>query len=101
MSYTCSRAVNASSICSLADLEWLVAPAIQNRQVVTAHAQNKQTGQIIPVAAVAWALLTEERVAELKASKTGAGACGRMSGKVDRPLTLPMPKVIQGLCRNY
>ncbi|MGJ4889155.1 toxin-activating lysine-acyltransferase [Bradyrhizobium sp. HKCCYLRH3099] len=45
---------------SLADLEWLVVPAIVRGQYALADAQSKDTGATAPVAAVLWALVSEE-----------------------------------------
>ena len=45
---------------SLADLEWLVVPAIARGQYALAEAQSKETGATAPVGAVLWALVSQE-----------------------------------------
>jgi cytolysin-activating lysine-acyltransferase len=45
---------------SLADLEWLVVPAVARGQYALAEAQSKETGATAPVGAVLWALVSEE-----------------------------------------
>jgi cytolysin-activating lysine-acyltransferase len=45
---------------SLADLEWLVVPAIARGQYALAEAQSKETGATAPVGAVLWALVSED-----------------------------------------
>lgn len=45
---------------ALQDLEWLAAPAVLTGQFAVAEAQVKTTGLTTPVAAVLWALVSEE-----------------------------------------
>jgi cytolysin-activating lysine-acyltransferase len=45
---------------SLADLEWLVVPAVARGQYALAEAQSKETGATAPVGAVLWALVSPE-----------------------------------------
>lgn len=45
---------------SLADLEWLVVPAVARGQYALAEAQSKETGATAPVGAVLWALVSED-----------------------------------------
>jgi cytolysin-activating lysine-acyltransferase len=55
---------------SLADLEWLVVPAIARGQYALAEAQSKETGATAPVGAVLWALVSEDvdkRLSDLSA----------------------------------
>lgn len=44
----------------LSDLEWMILPAIVTGQYVLADAQSKQTGAVLPVAGVIWALVSPE-----------------------------------------
>jgi len=44
----------------IADLEWMVAPAIATGQFAIADAQSKKTGAISPVGAVLWAMVSED-----------------------------------------
>jgi hemolysin-activating ACP:hemolysin acyltransferase len=46
--------------CSLADLEWLVAPALRTGQFSLTTAQSKATGSSGPVGVVLWARVSEE-----------------------------------------
>ncbi len=55
---------------SLADLEWLVVPAVARGQYALAEAQSKETGATGPVGAVLWALVSEDvdkRLSDLSA----------------------------------
>ena len=45
---------------TLADVEWLVVPALTTRQFALAHAQSKSTGRYGAVGAVLWANVSEE-----------------------------------------
>lgn len=45
---------------SIAELEWLVTPAIVTGQFVIADAQSKKTGATYPVGTVLWAMVSEE-----------------------------------------
>ncbi len=49
----------------IADLEWMVAPAISTGQFAIADAQSKKTGAISPIGAVLWAMVSEEVDAKL------------------------------------
>lgn len=51
----------------LADLEWLVVPAVRTRQFRIAHAQSKSQGYSAPVAAVLWASVSDDVDARLAA----------------------------------
>lgn len=44
----------------IADLEWLVAPAVASGQFSIAEAQSKETGFAVPVACVIWASVSDE-----------------------------------------
>lgn len=55
---------------SLADLEWLVIPAIARGQYVLGEAQSKESGAVTAIGAVLWALVSEEvdkRLSDLSA----------------------------------
>jgi hemolysin-activating ACP:hemolysin acyltransferase len=52
----------------LAELDWLVAPAIATRQYSVAHAQTGQAGIAAPVAAILWACVSPEIDARLVAA---------------------------------
>ena len=45
---------------SLADLEWMVVPALQSNQYAVAQAQSKTNGFVAPVAFVLWASVSED-----------------------------------------
>lgn len=45
---------------TLADLEWLAAPAVMSGQFAVAEAQAKETGVITPVGALLWAFVSPE-----------------------------------------
>ena len=45
---------------SLADLEWLLVPAVVRGQYALAEARLKETGASVPVGAVLWALVSKE-----------------------------------------
>jgi len=45
---------------ALADIEWMVLPPVVARQVYIVEAANKETGFRAPVAAVTWAMVSEE-----------------------------------------
>jgi len=45
---------------ALADIEWMVLPPVVTRQAYVVEATNKETGVRAPVAAVTWALVSEE-----------------------------------------
>lgn len=44
----------------IADLEWMVAPAVASGQFSIAEAQSKETGFAVPVACVIWARVSDE-----------------------------------------
>lgn len=44
----------------IADLEWMIAPAISTGQFAIADAQSKKSGAISPVGAVLWALVSDD-----------------------------------------
>lgn len=44
----------------LHDLEWMVIPALMTGQFAVADAQSKETGAVMPVAAVLWAYVSSE-----------------------------------------
>ena len=50
---------------TLADLEWLIAPAVMRGQFAVAEAQSKETGATAPIGAVLWAFVSEEVDARL------------------------------------
>lgn len=86
---------------SLQDLEWLVAPALVRGQFAVADAQSKETGVVIPVAAVLWAYVSEEVDARLS---THSGDPLRLTPAEWRSgdipwiiLTIGDPKVLGGL----
>ena len=45
---------------ALADIEWMALPPVVTRQVYFVEATNKENGFRVPVAAVTWALVSEE-----------------------------------------
>lgn len=45
---------------TLADLDWLLVPAVARGQFALAEAQSKETGATTPVGAVLWALVSED-----------------------------------------
>ncbi|MGE5266010.1 MAG: toxin-activating lysine-acyltransferase [Deltaproteobacteria bacterium] len=45
---------------SLADLEWMIVPALMAGQFAIAEAQSKETGAVAPMAAVLWAMVSED-----------------------------------------
>lgn len=59
----------------LADLEWLVLPALAHRQFALAEGQDKRTGAVAPVAVVLWAMVSPE-------------VDQRISAKLDGPIRL-------------
>jgi hemolysin-activating ACP:hemolysin acyltransferase len=55
---------------SLADLEWMVIPAVARGQFALAEAMSKETGAVAPVGAVLWAFVSEDvdrRLSDLSA----------------------------------
>lgn len=44
----------------IADLEWMIAPAIATGQFAIADAQSKKSGAISPIGAVLWAVVSDE-----------------------------------------
>lgn len=50
----------ADKAITLQDLEWMVVPAIVTGQFAVADAQSKETGMVMPVAAVLWAHVSAE-----------------------------------------
>ena len=55
----------------LADLEWLVAPALAAGQFAVARAQHKESGQTAPIAAILWANVSEDVDARLTSQLGG------------------------------
>ncbi len=55
---------------TLQDLEWLIAPALVRGQFALADAQSKETGVVMPVGAVLWALVSAD-VDKRLTEKTG------------------------------
>ena len=45
---------------SVADLGWLVVPAVANGQFAVAEARSQETGAITPVGALLWALVSAD-----------------------------------------
>lgn len=45
---------------TLADIEWMILPAVAHGQVYVAEAMNKASGFRAPIAVVTWALVSEE-----------------------------------------
>lgn len=60
---------------TLADLEWMVIPALQTGQFAVAEAQSKETGVVAPMGTVLWAMVSEE-------------VDQRISSQLDKPLKL-------------
>jgi hemolysin-activating ACP:hemolysin acyltransferase len=60
---------------SLADLEWMVVPALMAGQFAIAEAQSKETGAVAPMAAVLWAMVSED-------------VDRRLSAELDKPIRL-------------
>jgi cytolysin-activating lysine-acyltransferase len=56
---------------SLQDLEWLVLPALIRGQFVIAEARPKESGAIMPVGVVLWALVSPEVDKRLAGQKSG------------------------------
>jgi hemolysin-activating ACP:hemolysin acyltransferase len=54
----------------LADLEWLVFPAIANNQYALSEATDRETGASLPVAVALWALVSEEVDRRLTTTQT-------------------------------
>ncbi len=59
----------------ISDLEWMVIPALQTGQFAVADAQSKETGTVVPLAAVLWAMVSES-------------VDQRLSQSLDQPLRL-------------
>lgn len=55
----------------LADLEWLVAPALAVGQFAIARAQRTESGQTAPIAAILWASVSEDVDARLTSQLGG------------------------------
>ncbi len=53
---------------SLADIEWMILPAVVTGQVYVADAQHKESGARVPVAVVLWARVSTETDQRLAAS---------------------------------
>lgn len=45
---------------TLADLEWMVVPAMQTGQFAVAEAQSQETGVVAPMGVVLWAMVSED-----------------------------------------
>lgn len=45
---------------TLADLEWMIVPALMAGQFAVAEAQSKENGVVAPMAAVLWAMVSED-----------------------------------------
>jgi hemolysin-activating ACP:hemolysin acyltransferase len=60
---------------TLADLEWMVIPAMQTGQFAVAEAQSQETGVVTPMAVILWAMVSEE-------------VDRRLTAQVGEPLTL-------------
>ncbi len=60
---------------ALADLEWMLVPAVLSNQFSIAEARNRDSGPLRPVAAVLWAKVSEE-------------TDERLCSDLDRPLRL-------------
>ena len=55
----------------VAELEWLVAPAVATNQFMIAEVKNKELDIPVPIAAVLWATISEAVDARIVASGTG------------------------------
>jgi cytolysin-activating lysine-acyltransferase len=60
---------------TLADLEWMVVPAMQTGQFAVAEAQSKDTGIVAPMGVVLWAMVSE-------------AVDQRLSANIDKPFKL-------------
>ncbi|MDQ8700272.1 toxin-activating lysine-acyltransferase [Hyphomicrobium sp. LHD-15] len=56
---------------ALRDLDWLVAPAVRLGQFALAEAQSKTNGQVLPVGAILWAVVSSEIDQRLSGQETG------------------------------
>jgi hemolysin-activating ACP:hemolysin acyltransferase len=45
---------------TLADLEWMVVPAMQTGQFAVAESQSQETGVVTPMAVILWAMVSDE-----------------------------------------
>lgn len=89
---------------TLQDLEWLIAPAMVRGQFALADAQSKETGAVMPVGAVLWALVSadvdkrlSERLEEPMRLKPDEWRSGEIPWII---LTVGDPKVIGGLLQQ-
>ncbi len=64
---------DAHRLTNLAELEWLIMPAIASGQFLIAEAQSKSLGLVAPIAAVLWACVSDEVDARLCASADRPG----------------------------
>jgi cytolysin-activating lysine-acyltransferase len=60
---------------SLADLEWMVIPALMAGQFAVAEAQSKETGVVAPMAVILWAMVSDD-------------VDRRLAAELDKPMQL-------------
>lgn len=60
---------------TLADLEWMVIPAMQTGQFAVAEAQSQETGVVTPMAVILWAMVSDD-------------VDRRLTADISQPLTL-------------
>lgn len=88
----------------LSDLEWMLMPAVATGQYVIADAQSKQTGAVMPVAGVIWALVSPEIDKQLSQNLEQAPVLKRQDWRSgDIPwviMALGDQKVLGGLIQN-
>ncbi|MGQ0671323.1 MAG: toxin-activating lysine-acyltransferase [Hyphomicrobium sp.] len=89
---------------SLADLEWMVMPAIMTGQYAVADAQSKQSGAVMPVGAVLWAFVSNEIDQQLSSSTSGPVRLKPQDWRSgDIPwvvMAIGDPKILGGILQN-
>ena len=86
---------------TLADLEWLLVPAVKTRQISIAKAQLKANGRVMPIGVIMWASVSPEvnariasEIAERVKVKPDEWQSGSIIWLVD---AIGDPKIIQSM----
>lgn len=89
---------------TLQDLEWMVVPALQTGQFAVAEAQSKDTGAVMPVGAVLWAMVSPEvdqRLSSMLDQPTRLQAAEWRSGDIPWiVMAIGDPKLLGGLLQQ-
>jgi hemolysin-activating ACP:hemolysin acyltransferase len=94
----------ADKAITLQDLEWMVVPAIMTGQFAVADAQSKETGMVMPVAAVLWANVSADLDQQLTSNPEHAPRLTAQDWRSgDQPwvvMAIGEPRIVSGMLQQ-